>query len=99
LVECLLTTVAKRSKLLTIVEENTMIGENLKKIRGFKGYTISRLAEESSLSEYAIVKIERGTTVDPKRSTLQRLAKALNVDLDMFYAEDINISQVGVAHG
>lgn len=69
-----------------------MIGENLKKVRGFKGMSQSDLAEATGLNEATLSNIESGRT-DPRVSTVGKIAEALNEDITIFFAKNLNLSQ------
>ena len=55
------------------------IGDNLKKVRTRRLLTQVQLAEKSGVNQVTIARIERNQ-VDPRFSTMRRLAKALDVD-------------------
>lgn len=57
------------------------IAVNLQKIRKDQGLNQEQLAERSEVSLTQISKIERGET-DPRVSTIEKLAKALNCSID-----------------
>lgn len=60
------------------------VGKNLRKIRIKKNYTVRILAGLSGVSKNQISRIELGET-DPRISTLQNLALALEIDItDLF---------------
>ena len=58
------------------------ISERIKILRGEKGLTQQKLAEKAEVSFATITKIERGI-VNPFLTTLTKLAKALEVELEM----------------
>ena len=55
------------------------IGDNLKEVRTRRLLTQVQLAEKSGVNRVTIARIERNQ-VDPRFSTMRRLAKALDVD-------------------
>ena len=55
------------------------IGDNLKEVRTRRLLTQVQLAEKSGVNQVTIARIERNR-VDPRFSTMRRLAKALDVD-------------------
>jgi XRE family transcriptional regulator, regulator of sulfur utilization len=55
------------------------IGDNLKEVRTRRLLTQVQLAEMSGVNQVTIARIERNQ-VDPRFSTMRRLAKALDVD-------------------
>lgn len=60
------------------------VGKNLRRIRSEKGLTQEQLAEESSVSQVQIARIESGklnTTI----STVAALASAMKVDIADFF--------------
>lgn len=61
-----------------------IIGENIRKIRREKGLTQKQLGELCGINESNIGKYERGKQ-DPKTETLNKIAKALSVDVTEFY--------------
>jgi len=63
-----------------ITDELIILGEQIKKLRTDKGYTIRTLSEMTHIDKMQIVKIEAGKA-DVKFSTLCKLATALNVTL------------------
>jgi XRE family transcriptional regulator of biofilm formation len=61
---------------------NNKIAENLKKLRDKKGYPLERVARLADLSLNTVVKIENGVNTNPTIETLQKIAKALEVQVD-----------------
>jgi len=55
------------------------IGDNLKEVRTRRLLTQVQLAEKSGVNQVTIARIERNQ-VDPRFSTMRRLAKALDID-------------------
>ena len=61
---------------------NNKIAENLRKLRGKKGYSLEKIARLADLSLNTIVKIENGVNQNPTIDTLTKIAKALEVGVD-----------------
>ncbi|MBU0637006.1 helix-turn-helix transcriptional regulator [Patescibacteria group bacterium] len=58
------------------------ISDNLRKLRGKKGYSLEKIARLADLSLNTIVKIENGVNQNPTIKTLTKIAKALDVGVD-----------------
>ena len=61
---------------------NNKIAENLRKLRGKKGYSLEKIARLADLSLNTIVKVENGVNTNPTIETLTKIAKALEVGVD-----------------
>ena len=61
---------------------NNKIAENIKKLRAKKGLSLEKIARLADLSLNTIVKVENGVNTNPTIETLQKIAKALNVQVD-----------------
>ena len=61
---------------------NNKIAENLRKLRGKKGYSLEKIARLADLSLNTIVKVENGVNTNPTIDTLTKIAKALEVGVD-----------------
>ena len=61
---------------------NNKIAENLKKLRAKKGLSLEKIARLADLSLNTIVKIENGVNTNPTIETLQKIAKALEAQVD-----------------
>jgi len=61
---------------------NNKIAENLRKLRGKKGYSLEKIARLADLSLNTIVKVENGVNQNPTIETLTKIAKALEVGVD-----------------
>lgn len=59
-------------------------GERIKQLRKARGMSAEDLAEKTGISPATIYRYENGTTGEPKRSMLHKIAKALNVDESQF---------------
>lgn len=64
-----------------------MLAENIKKYRSKAGLTQEALARKADVSYNTIIKIESKGITDPRVGTLSKIAKALNVKLDMLIEE------------
>jgi len=62
------------------------IGDNLKEVRTRRLLTQVQLAEKSGVNQVTIARIERNQ-VDPRFSTMRRLARALDIDPTKFLGE------------
>lgn len=58
------------------------ISDNLRKLRGKKGYSLEKIARLADLSLNTIVKIENGVNQNPTIETLTKIAKVLDVGVD-----------------
>ncbi|EKE02977.1 MAG: transcriptional regulator, XRE family [uncultured bacterium] len=56
-------------------------GKHLKKLREEKGISLNMLAYENDLNKSTLSRIENGL-VDPKLSTLEKIAQGLEIPLD-----------------
>lgn len=56
--------------------------KNLKKYRMEKGWSQEKLSREAGISYQTLVKIERGSIMNPKIETILKLSKALNIPLE-----------------
>ncbi|UGT64437.1 helix-turn-helix domain-containing protein [Nocardia asteroides] len=65
--------------------ESTPLGELLKKLREERGLTYYALQERTGIERTNIRRIEVGTLSNVKPATLERLADALDVDVEDFY--------------
>lgn len=59
-----------------------MIGKNIAKIRKSRGYTLSELAEKSSISKSYLSNIERDLNQNPSVDVVIRLANVLRVNIE-----------------
>lgn len=65
--------------------ESTPLGELLKKLREERGMTHYALQERTGIDRTNIRRIEVGVLANVKPATLERLADALDVDVEDFY--------------
>lgn len=61
--------------------------ERLNYLRQLRGLTQARLAKKAQVSQSTVAQIEKGKK-DPSISTLKKIAKALDVELAIFFASD-----------
>ena len=61
---------------------NNKIADNLKKLRAKEGLSLEKIARLADLSLNTIVKVENGVNTNPTIETLQKIAKALGVQVD-----------------
>jgi len=72
--------------------DETQIAKNIKQIRSDQKMSLKRLAEFSGLTKGYISKIENSDKAPPL-STLDKIANALNVDIGLLTAEELNLPQ------
>ncbi|UCE55101.1 MAG: helix-turn-helix transcriptional regulator, partial [Desulfobacterales bacterium] len=70
--------------------DEKQIAKNIKKIRLEINMSQERLAELSGLTKGYISKIEKSDTAPPL-STLSKIANALNVDITLLTAEELEL--------
>lgn len=68
------------------------VGQNIRKIRAFKGFSQKTLAEKAELDQSGLSQIENGHT-DPKTETLRKIADVLGVSPGLFFEKDFDIRQ------
>jgi len=64
-----------------MAQENK-IGKNIKKLRQAKDLSQDRLSKLADVSYNSIIKLETGRITNPTIETLQKIAKALEVQVD-----------------
>jgi transcriptional regulator with XRE-family HTH domain len=64
-----------------MAQENK-IGKNIKKLRRAKDLSQDRLSKLADVSYNSIIKLETGGITNPTIKTLQKIAKALEVQVD-----------------
>ncbi len=57
--------------------------KNLKKLREKKGLSQDRLAKLADVANNTIIKIEQGENINPTLDTLKKIAKALEISIDV----------------
>ena len=65
-----------------MAQENK-IGKNIKKLRQTKELSQDRLSKLADVSYNSIIKLETGGITNPTIETLQKIAKALDVSVDI----------------
>jgi transcriptional regulator with XRE-family HTH domain len=63
-------------------KSNYKIGDNLKKLRAKKGYSLEKVARLADLSLNTVIRIESGINKNPTIDTLTKLACALEATVD-----------------
>ncbi len=63
----------------------SIVSENIRKLRKKKGISQDRLSKEADLALNTIVKIETGESPNPTVETLEKIAKALDVQAGDFF--------------
>lgn len=58
------------------------LGDNIRKLRQKKGISQDRLSKEVDLALNTVVKMETEENPNPTTETLQKIAKALNVNIE-----------------
>lgn len=66
-----------------------MLGENIRKIRLSKSMTIKNIADATGLTVGYISNVERGAKGNPTQEVLQKIAKALDVNVVDFYDKPV----------
>lgn len=69
------------------------IGEELRKIRNNKGYTMKYLADNAGISQALVSQIERNV-VDPSLKTLRAILRVLDTELATFFLYDSSTPEV-----
>ncbi|WP_026688503.1 helix-turn-helix domain-containing protein [Alteribacter aurantiacus] len=64
------------------------VGNRIKKYRLRKGYSISRLAEESGIAKSYISFLERDQRKNPSVDTLKKLAGVLKIPLELLMVDE-----------
>ncbi|MBM7096775.1 MULTISPECIES: helix-turn-helix domain-containing protein [Alteribacter] len=64
------------------------VGNRIKKYRLRKGYSISRLAEESGIAKSYISFLERDQRKNPSVETLKKLSKVLKIPLELLMVDE-----------
>lgn len=68
--------------------------DNVEKLMQAKGWTKYRLAKESGLGQSTVHEILSGKKKTPNASTLQKMAMALDVTVDVFFDDDSNSNTI-----
>lgn len=64
------------------MSQENKIGKNIRKLRQAKGLSQDRLSKAADVSYNSIIKLETGGITNPTIETLQKIAKALEVQVD-----------------
>lgn len=74
----------------------TNIGPRIIAMRSEKGWSMSKLAEESGISKSLLHKIENDETSNPELGTLRKIAKALDVTVGELLGNEVvqNVRQL-----
>lgn len=67
------------------IKQNSEIASKLEKLIQDKNTNVNALSKKSGVPQPTIFKIVKGLSKDPKRSTMEKIAEALNVNIDFFY--------------
>lgn len=59
-----------------------MIGDNVKKFRGKKGFTQDRLARKADIPYTTLIKLESNVVKKPSVQTVTKIAKALDISIE-----------------
>jgi len=65
-----------------MVNNKSVIAENIKKYRKKKGITQDKLSKLADITYNTIIKIESGATYNPRVETLKQIADALSISID-----------------
>jgi len=60
---------------------SSIVSRNIRRLRNKKGISQDRLSKEANLALNTIVKIETGENPNPTLETLEKIAKALNIEV------------------
>ena len=74
--------------------EISILGINIKRIRESKGLSAYKLAKEAGISQSTISQIESGDRKSLNSSTVDKIAKALEVTTDSLYALETEVEYV-----
>lgn len=67
---------------LHVSESALAVGENLRRLREERGLTQAALARRAGIDRSHVLRIEDGTFKHPRPQNLEKLARALNVEVD-----------------
>jgi transcriptional regulator with XRE-family HTH domain len=65
-----------------------MIGDNIKKIRELNNLGVNELARKANISGSYISNIEKGIKTNPSIEALEKIATALNVEVEEFFKSE-----------
>lgn len=82
-------------------KEEQNVGKQINKLRAKRGLSLDELSELSGVPKSTLGKITAGITTNPKHSTVQRIATALNCrieDIDgMRFLDDLSLEVLEIA--
>ncbi|MET3726797.1 XRE family transcriptional regulator of biofilm formation [Fictibacillus halophilus] len=67
-----------------------VIGENLKKYRTEKGFSMTSLAEKAGVAKSYISALERNIQQNPSIQLLEKIAEVLDISVDHLIKEEVN---------
>jgi transcriptional regulator with XRE-family HTH domain len=70
-----------------------MLGDNIRKIRKARKVSINNLSKISGVSLGYLSDIENNKGTNPTKETLEKLAAALEVTVDEFFKEDLDLTK------
>ncbi|EPB8173063.1 helix-turn-helix domain-containing protein [Clostridium perfringens] len=71
-----------------------MLGNNIRKLRILNNLTLQELSKLSGVGVSTISEIEVGKILNPRTTTLNKIAKSLNVDINVLLGKDDNIHKM-----
>ncbi|MGV2640138.1 helix-turn-helix domain-containing protein (plasmid) [Clostridium perfringens] len=71
-----------------------MLGNNIRKLRILNNLTLQELSKLSGVGVSTISEIEVGKILNPRTTTLNKIAKSLNVDINVLLGKDDNINKM-----
>ncbi len=78
----------------------TNVGSRIVALRSEKGWSLSKLAEESGISKSLLHRIENQDTSNPELGTLRKIAKALGITVGELLGNEVvqNVRQLPQKH-
>lgn len=71
-----------------------MLGDNIRKLRTLNNLTLQELSKLSGVGVSTISEIEVGKILNPRTTTLNKIAKALDVDINFLLGKDANANKM-----
>ena len=71
-----------------------MLGNNIRKLRILNNLTLQELSKLSGVGVSTISEIEVGKILNPRTTTLNKIAKSLNVDINVLLGKDDNVNKM-----
>ncbi|EGT3606904.1 helix-turn-helix transcriptional regulator [Clostridium perfringens] len=65
-----------------------MLGDNIRKLRILNSLTLQELSKLSGVGVSTISEIEVGKILNPRTTTLNKIAKALDIDINVLLGKD-----------